>query len=109
MKEDFLFSFDELVSSTLLVSANVIDLHGYHRKDLIAKWRETFTSVILFEDRPIDWSLVRALFWRNIQKKVMTDKDFRRAIDSILVEIYGDEEGTRGLEIIFAPQFRYKE
>jgi len=107
-ENDLSFNFDDLVSETRLLSVNVLDLYGPCRKGVVAKWKETFMMVASSNDGFNDWGQVRALFWSKIREEAMTDDDFRKAIGSILIELYGQKEGMRGLVIIFAPPFRFK-
>lgn len=107
-KHDFSFNFEELVSDTLLLTVNVLDLYGPCRKGVVDKWKETFANLMIPNDGFNDWGQVRNLFWSKIQQQVMTDDDFLKAIGSILIELYGQKEGMRGLVIIFAPPFRFK-
>lgn len=107
--ENFSLAVESLVSETLTLSANVLDLYGPYRKDLVAKWKETFTLAAGFDDSSLDyWGQVRRLFWAHVHKQTMANEEFRKAVYSILIEIYGQTEGERGFTVIFTPPFNYK-
>ena len=61
---------------------------------------------VISHDGFVDWGQARDLFWTHVHKQTMVNDNFRKAIGSILIELYGQSEGMRGFRVIFAPQFR---
>ena len=106
MEEESFSFFDEVVAETLLLSNSALDLYGPCRAELLVKWEETLTMTVVSHDGFLDWGQTRDLFWTYVHKQTMVNVNFRKAIGSILVELYGQSEGMRGFRVIFAPQFR---
>ncbi len=86
----------DLAVTTLMMACDPLMFYGPGRKELLRDWRLVLSMCNLPGTKDVDWGAVRNLFRNSVPAEILTDGEFRDAMDSVFTEIYGAPEGGDG-------------